>query len=83
MMDSAEIKRLLEQGLAGAHVEVAGDGRHFQALVVSDQFEGAPLIRRHRMVNDVLRSYLDSEVLHAISLRTLTPEQWSAEQGEA
>lgn len=80
MMEPQEIARLLEQGLNDAEVHVDGDGHHFQALIVSPAFEGLSLIQRHRMVNDVLNAHLDSGVLHAISMRTLTPAQY-AEQG--
>ncbi|MDN5848856.1 MAG: BolA/IbaG family iron-sulfur metabolism protein [Nitrococcus sp.] len=78
-MNPQQVKELLESGFTDARVEVAGDGRHFQALVVSPDFEGAPMLKRHRMVYAQLREHIDSEVLHAISLRTLTPEQWAAE----
>lgn len=81
MMEPQEIARLLEQGLSDAQeVQVDGDGHHFQALIVSPAFEGLSLIQRHRMVNDVLNAHLDSGVLHAISMRTLTPEQYDAER---
>lgn len=80
MMEPEEIARLLEQGLSDARVQVGGDGHHFQALIVSPAFEGLSLIQRHRMVNEVLSGHLDSGVLHAISMRTLTPEQYEAER---
>lgn len=80
MMEPQEIARLLEQGLSDAEVHVDGDGHHFQALIVSSAFEGLSLIQRHRMVNDVLNAHLDSGVLHAISMRTLTPAQYSEQR---
>jgi acid stress-induced BolA-like protein IbaG/YrbA len=79
MMEPREIARLLEQGLDDAEVHVEGDGRHFQALIVSPAFEGKSLIKRHRMVYDILGEHIDADVLHAISMRTLTPEQRRAE----
>ncbi|MGD8430238.1 MAG: BolA/IbaG family iron-sulfur metabolism protein [Ectothiorhodospiraceae bacterium] len=81
MMEPDQIKRLLEQGFADARVEVQGDGRHFQALIVSSEFDGVSLLKRHRMVYDILQEHIDADVLHAISMRTLTPEQWAAEAG--
>lgn len=81
MMEPDAIRGLLEAGLTDARVEVAGDGRHFQALIVTPDFEGLPLLRRHRLVYDLLQSHIDADVLHAISMRTLTPEQWAAERG--
>ncbi|WP_440996871.1 BolA family protein [Arhodomonas sp. SL1] len=79
MMEPQRIREILESGLTDATVAVDGDGRHFQALIVSPDFEGVPLIRRHRMVNDLLREHIDSDMLHAISMRTLTPGQHAAE----
>lgn len=79
MMEPQEIARLLEQGLSEAEVHVEGDGRHFQALIVSPAFEGLSLIKRHRMVYDILGEHIDADVLHAISMRTLTPEQRRAD----
>ncbi|MEX0429939.1 BolA family protein [Spiribacter insolitus] len=80
MMEPEAIRALLQAGLRDAEVEVAGDGRHFQARIVSPDFDGLPLLRRHRLVYDLLQSHIDSDVLHAISMRTLTPAQAAAEQ---
>ncbi|QGM22608.1 BolA/IbaG family iron-sulfur metabolism protein [Spiribacter sp. 2438] len=79
-MEPEAIRALLQAGLSDAEIEVIGDGRHFQARIVSPDFEDLPLLRRHRMVYDILRSHIDSDVLHAISMRTLTPAQAAAEQ---
>lgn len=80
-MDPEAIERLLLEYLDDAHVSVSGDGRHFQALIVSPEFEGLNRIKQHRRVYDVLREHIDSDVLHAISMRTLTPAQWRDEAG--
>lgn len=80
MMEPETIRALLQAGFRDAEVEVVGDGRHFQARIVSPDFADLPLLRRHRLVYDLLRSHIDSEVLHAISMRTLTPAQAAAEQ---
>lgn len=79
-MEPEAIRALLLAGLSNAEIEVVGDGRHFQARIVSPDFEDLPLLRRHRMVYDILRSHIDSDVLHAISMRTLTPAQAAAER---
>lgn len=80
MMDTQQIKAWIEAGLPDATVEVVGDGRHFQALIVSPAFEGKTLIQRHRMVKTLLQEQFDSGILHALSMRTLTPEQWAREK---
>ncbi len=80
MMEPEAIRALLQAGLKDAEIEVIGDGRHFQARIVSADFDGLPLLRRHRLVYDLLQAHIDSEVLHAISMRTLTPAQAAAEK---
>ena len=75
-MDPDEIRRLIESGLECVHVEVTGDGRHFNAVVVSSAFSGKPTIRQHRLVYGTLGERFDNEVLHALALRTYTPDQW-------
>lgn len=75
-MEPKEIEELIRQGLDCIHVKVSGDGRHFDAVVVSAAFEGKPMVRRHRMVYQTLGSRFDDERLHALALRTMTPEKW-------
>ena len=60
----------IEAGLPGAKVELTGDGRHFEAVVVSDAFEDKSLIQQHRMVTDAVKSETASEELHALSIKT-------------
>lgn len=80
MMDTQQIKTWIEAGMPEATVEVVGDGYHFQALVVSPAFEGKSLIQRQRIVKSLLQEHFDSGALHALSMRTLTPEQWASEK---
>ncbi len=80
-MDPETIERLLREHLEDPYVAVSGDGRHFQALIVTPEFEGLNRIKRHRRVYAVLGEHIDSDVLHAISMRTLTPGQWHGEAG--
>ncbi len=69
-----DIKGWIEAGLAGAKVEVSGDGQHFEATIISVQFEGKSLIQRQRMVYAVLGDRMRNEI-HALSMQTLTPDQ--------
>lgn len=72
------IKNKLITELSALHVEVTdesdGCGAKFSVVVVSDQFQGKPLLQRHRLVNSVLEEEL--KTIHAFSQKTLTPEQW-------
>jgi len=78
-MDPQEIKRLIELGLPGAQAEVrdtTGGGDHFEAMVVSDSFEGKGLVERHQAVYAALGDAMRARI-HALSLTTLTPVQYS------
>ena len=70
-----DIKRTIESGIACEHVAVDGDGRHFQALIVSAAFAGLTKVRQHQLVYGVLGERM-REQIHALSMQTLTPAQW-------
>ncbi|BAU47236.1 BolA family transcriptional regulator [Sulfurifustis variabilis] len=80
MTQPNDIKRMIEQGMPGARVEVIGDGHHFEALIVSPDFAGKTMIQQHRMVYATLGDKMREEI-HALSLRTLTPEEYAATGG--
>jgi acid stress-induced BolA-like protein IbaG/YrbA len=77
-MQAEELKKLIERGLPGALVEVrdfTGGGDHFEALVVSPEFEGKSLVERHQTVYGALGEAMRVQV-HALTLKTLTPAQY-------
>lgn len=80
-MNPEELKTVIEAAFAGDHVEVSGDGRHFSAVVVSDAFAGKNMIAQHRLVYAALGDRFDTEAVHALTLKTYTPEQWQGLQG--
>ena len=75
-MQPEEIKKLIEAAIADAEVSVTGDGRHFEAVVVSPAFAGKNMLAQHRLVYAALGDRFDTETVHALSLKTYTPEQW-------
>ena len=78
MFEAAEIKRLIEQGMACEFVEIQGDdGVHFTGIVVSAEFAGKPRVRQHQAVYATLGPLMGNEI-HALQLTTYTPEQWAA-----
>lgn len=67
-----------ESALHAGHAGVAeSGGGHYRVFVVSAEFAGRSLLERHRMVNEALQPMIGAEI-HAISIKTLTPEQWKA-----
>ena len=77
MVTPESIKQSIAAGLACEHVEVAGDGQHWEALVVSPAFEGLSRIKQHQLVYAAMGDRMREEV-HALSMQTLTPAQWEA-----
>lgn len=74
-MNPGTIKQMIEAGLPGAQVDVAGDdGVHFEARVVSEAFAGKLPLARHRMVYATLGDAMGGAI-HALALKTLTPEE--------
>lgn len=77
-MDPARIQALIETGLPGAQAQVSGaDGVHFEATVIAGQFSGKLPLARHRLVYATLGELMGGAI-HALALKTLTPEEAAA-----
>lgn len=91
MSQQQNITRKITEALAPLHLEVLneshkhavppGSESHFKVVVVSDRFEGQPLVRRHQALNALLADELRGGV-HALSLETLTDSEWRARGGQ-
>ncbi|MEF8712312.1 MAG: BolA/IbaG family iron-sulfur metabolism protein [Accumulibacter sp.] len=81
MMHPEQLQKIIAEGLPCEHLQVVGDGHHFEALIVSAEFSGRNRVQRQQRVNEVLRLHFDSGDLHALSMKTQTPEEWSATSG--
>ena len=67
----------IKNGLECTHLEVEGDGQHFTAVIVSPVFAGKSRIQRHQVVYAALGERMREEI-HALSMKTLTPEEFQA-----
>ncbi len=80
-MTPAEIEQLIMQGLPDAQTRVSSDdGTHFEALVIAAAFNGKRPLLRHQMVYLTLGERMGRDI-HALSLRTMTPDEWRQQQG--
>ena len=78
MLSANELKTYITNGLVCEHIEVLGDdGQHFEALIVSPAFVGKNMVQQHQLVYQALGDRMRSEI-HALSMRTFTPEAWVA-----
>jgi stress-induced morphogen len=79
MLDPLDIQRRIGEALPGSEVEVkdlTGTGDHFEARVVSPAFAGKTMIEQHKLVYAPLQDVLKTGALHALALKTYSPEQW-------
>jgi len=74
MVTPEQLKEWIETGFNNAVVTVEGDGHHFEAVIVADEFEGKSRIKRHQLVYAALGDKMKAEV-HALSMKTLTPSE--------
>lgn len=74
-----DVRDYIARGLDCTVLEVRGDGQHFEALIVSAAFEGRNRVARHQLVYAALGDRMRAEI-HALSMRTLTPGEYSAQR---
>ena len=82
MISPEQLSTLIKGELPDAQVQVedlTGGGDHYQATVISSAFAGKSLVQQHQMVYKAVNSVMANESLHALALKTFTPEKWSAQ----
>jgi acid stress-induced BolA-like protein IbaG/YrbA len=72
-----QVRQYIADHLSCEHIDVRGDGAHFEALIVSSAFQDKRLVARHQLVYAALGERMKAEV-HALSMRTLTPAEYQA-----
>jgi len=79
MVEPSSIEASIRSGIECTHLEVRGDGAHFEAVIVSTSFAGLSRVRRHQLVYAALGDRMREEV-HALSMRTFSPEEWAKQE---
>ena len=72
------IEQVLKEALSAEQVLVGGDGRHYEIIVVSAQFEGQRTVKKQQMVYAALNEKIADGTIHAVMMQTLTPAEWQA-----
>jgi acid stress-induced BolA-like protein IbaG/YrbA len=83
MVSTDQVEGMIKAGLPDAQVQVqdlTGGGDHYQVVVVSSLFEGKGLVQRHQLVYRALQQAMSSEAIHALTMKTYTPQDWEANQ---
>ena len=70
----------IEKGIPDSKADVTGDGSKFEALVISDTFEGESTIKRHKMVYAILNEHIASGAIHALTIKAHTSGEWESKQ---
>lgn len=81
MIDNEVVKQCLLEAKDIEYVSVEGDGYHYHVVVVSDVFLGKSLVARQQWVYGKLKEYIASGALHALTMKTLTKEEWEKQRG--
>ncbi len=79
MVTPESIQKDIEKGMNTTHLTVIGDGQHFEAVIVSEEFSGLSRIQRQQRVNKTLGERMTGEI-HALSMKTFTPQEWQEKQ---
>lgn len=79
MVTPESIQKDIDKGMRTSHLSVIGDGQHFEAVIVSDEFAGLSRIQRQQRVNKTLGERMTGEI-HALSMKTFTPQEWQEKQ---
>lgn len=81
MITLNQVKAMIQGKLPDAQVivkDLTGRGDHLEAIVVSSEFEGKTRVKQHQIVYGALTDAMASEAIHALALKTYTPQAWSA-----
>ncbi|HEY9797169.1 MAG TPA: BolA family transcriptional regulator [Leptolyngbyaceae cyanobacterium] len=81
MISPDQVEAMIKAEIPDAQVQVqdlTGGGDHLQAIVVSSEFEGKSLVKQHQLVYGALRQAMATEAIHALALKTYTPDAWKA-----
>lgn len=81
MVSAEQVVSMIKAEMPDAEVRIndlTGGSDHFEVTVVSTQFEGRSLVQQHQLVYKSVNQAMSSEAIHALALKTYTPEAWSA-----
>lgn len=76
-MSPEDVQTLLSEKLSDCEVQVDGDGYQYQVIVIGDVFEGLNAVKRQQHVYAALNDKIQDGSVHAVTIKTFTPAQWS------
>lgn len=85
MITPQQVEEMIKAQIPDAQIQVqdlTGGGDHYQVTVVSFQFEGKKLVQQHQLIYGALQQAMSSEAIHALALKTYTPQAWQEAAGQ-
>ncbi|MFO7602516.1 MAG: BolA family protein [Gammaproteobacteria bacterium] len=79
-MHPDDVKALINAGLPDCQVQVSGDGSHFEAIVIGELFADMSPVKKQQAVYATVKQHITSGELHALSIKTYTPDEWQKAQ---
>jgi len=79
-MNPEDVQNMIKAGLPDCEVKVDGDGSHFDAVVIGEIFEGLSMVKKQQAVYATLGDKITSGEVHALSIKTYTPDEWAKAQ---
>jgi len=79
-MTTDEIQKLIEAGVPDSKAVVSGGEGKFEAIVISESFEDLSMVKEHQMVYATVKPQIASGELHALSIKSFTPDEWENAQ---
>ena len=83
MISPQQVEEMIMVHMSDAQVlvqDLTGGGDHYQVTVVSSQFEGKGRVQQHQLIYNALQQALSSEAIHALALKTYTPQAWQTSE---
>ncbi|CAA0110222.1 Acid stress protein IbaG [Halioglobus japonicus] len=78
-MDTATVKGLLQSHMPDCEFHVQGEGSHYDIAAIGDVFEGLRPVKKQQLVYAALSDHIADGSIHAVNIRTYTPDQWQAQ----
>lgn len=79
MVSPDQVEAMIKVEIPDAQVQVlTSDGEHYEVVVVSPVFEGKRLVQQHQLVYNAIQTEMLSGAIHAMAVKTYTPQAWES-----
>jgi len=78
-MQAADVEKIINEQLENVDVKVEVDGSHYQVTAIGEVFSGMSPVKKQQLIYGCLNSYILDGTIHAVIIKTFTPEQWAAQ----